>query len=123
MKVRPSNFDDDWHPEYNVPVVSCIVRYFVVAMTCRHYISARRGRKSRFCRKKLGISMLSLMHSPRRYNYFRFRRPYRYFRLSATLGRYRNYLATLFRALQPQVCRWNFDDINHTLGDDCVPVT
>jgi len=49
-----------------------------------------------------------------RCNYFRFWRPYRYFRLSVTVVlTYRNYFPPI-RGLIPQICRWNFKCAFHS---------
>ena len=52
-----------------------------------------------------------------RCNYFRFWRPYRYFRLSvAVVLIYRNYFPPV-RGLVPQICCWNFNCTFHSFRD------
>jgi len=52
-----------------------------------------------------------------RCNYFRFWRPYRYFRLSvAVVLIYQNYFPPT-RGLIPHICRWNFNCTFHSFRD------
>jgi len=56
--------------------------------------SYSRGRKSRVCRWKLGISVF--------HNYFRFWRPYRYFRLSVAVANICRHFFELYMVVDPR---------------------
>ena len=85
----------------------------IVAITLRHFIRARHGRKSRTS-LAIGISAPSVAFP---YNYFWFWSTYRYFRLSFDVTVTCWHFQPARPGRKPQVCRRNCNDICHTVRD------